>query len=318
MSKTYWESVNKCLADRNHDRDVEIPTDGGYDLVPPIFILSPPRGGSTLFQQILISALELGYVSNIMAHFWLSPDVGARLQQRFMTGDFCSNFESEYGNSFGPLEPHEWGWFWHHWLALNGTDHYCRNPVDWQGLRRTLDQIQQIFERPIIFDNVYVCSNLVEIEKRIGPILVINLTRSPWHICNSVLNARVSRYGDISAFYGPVPLMWDASDKALDPVEQVVKQTRLLLDEIDTAAAAIPADRVLTVDYTDYHARPGEIVEEVRRFVNKHGGDIGPAGRSFEPFEDRNLTARSLPGIRDSLDTVFADYFPGLAIPART
>ena len=47
------------------------------------FIVAPPRGGSTFFQQIIISFTKIGFVSNLMASFWNYPELGAMLQKNF-------------------------------------------------------------------------------------------------------------------------------------------------------------------------------------------------------------------------------------------
>ncbi len=319
MSWQYWNNINQNLI-RNSPSfrgDNVAQKDQGQEKLHRVFIVAPPRGGSTLLQQILISSLELGYVSNVMAPFWLNPDIGAILQNQVQVRGFLSNFKSEYGNTTGPLEPHEWGWFWQHWLNLKGDDHYIHTSPDWAGLERTLLQIGQIFNGPVIFDNVFACANIAEIEKSIGPILVLNLTRSPWHVCNSMLNARVSRYNDINRLYGYLPRMGEKIRDMQDPVEQVVVQCRYILDEIEEALLTIPKNQILNITYAECHRSPNNAVDHVQNFLKIHGAEVARTGNELSEFEDRNVTATTLPGLKDRLNTYFEHYFPDTWYPDR-
>ena len=46
---------------------------------PPIFIIGAPRSGSTLLYQVLTDYFEVGYISNLHAHFFGSPACLERL-----------------------------------------------------------------------------------------------------------------------------------------------------------------------------------------------------------------------------------------------
>ncbi|MDA9976142.1 sulfotransferase [Alphaproteobacteria bacterium] len=312
MSRDFWHDVNAHL---------EVAEVGTADSVgdafetPPIIILAPPRGGSTLLQQVLISTGTYGYVSNIMARFWRAPLFGARLQNSLNEPDFVSSFVSKYGNTVGPLEPHEWGWFWQRWFDLRNDEHYISRTVEWHGLRRTLRAMEHIHGAPLIFDNGFLCANLDRIERGIGPILVLNLTRSPWHVCNSLVNARIERYQDINRFYGARPRRMDLIEAASDPVEKAVLQARLLQDETDAHLALFPSNQVLDISYEALRAEPMSAVESVTAFVARHGTRITGKPAVLRSFPDRNRAATVHRDYRRRLDTLVAASFTDAAIP---
>ena len=101
--------------------------------------------------------MRIGYVSNIMARFWKAPLFGAQLESDLQTEDYVSNFRSHLGNTTGPLEPHEWGWFWRHWLRLKGNNHYCTAdaPPDVDELGRIFASLEALKSAPLIFDSVF-------------------------------------------------------------------------------------------------------------------------------------------------------------------
>lgn len=284
---------------------------------PPCFIIAPPRGASTLLQQVLISRFKLGYVSNVMARFWKAPVVGAAVQISIMDPTYISTYRSRYGNTEGPLEPHEFGWFWRHTLGLAGDDHHITQPVDWGELKRTFIMLERLLDGPLIFDSPFVCANLAEIAAGIGQVLALDLRRSPWHICNSILNARKERYGDINHFYGARPLDFHSILSEPDPVVQTVRQAASLAAETDNGLAVLPASHVLQIDYETLRAAPLDSADRVAAFLTRHGP--APKRKKVEigPFPDRNAGATVDSVMRDRLDEVFAAYFPGAPIPPR-
>lgn len=257
----------------------------------PCFIAAPPRAGSTLLQQVLVSSFRLGYVSNLMARFWNAPAVGAALHAQFAPEVFTSSFSSRFGNTEGIFEPHEWGWFWRKWLSLEGDVHHVTRPVDWSGLRRTLGVIEQILEAPLLFDSPLAGSNLPHIDAGSGPILVLNLTRSPWHICNSLLNARIERYGDLNTYYGAHVRDRAVLDKASNPIEQIVFQARALIDEQAMQVSQFSPEQVLDLKYEELRAKPMAIVEAISAFYQRHGISLKRTGEHISPFPDRNRNA---------------------------
>lgn len=79
---------------------------------PVYFIVAQPRGASALFQQLIISNLEVGYISNFLAKYHDNHKIGLTLEKEILDKNFKSTFLSQYGNTEGSNEPHEWGWFW--------------------------------------------------------------------------------------------------------------------------------------------------------------------------------------------------------------
>ena len=53
-----------------------------------------------------------------------------------LDNNFKSNFISRFGNTFGPLEPNEWGWFWRKWFNLKNNEHHISRKVDWKKFKK--------------------------------------------------------------------------------------------------------------------------------------------------------------------------------------
>ena len=108
-----------------------------------------------------------------MAKFWMAPTMGAHLQAEFRQSNFMSSFNSKYGNTDGPLEPHEWGWFWKEMLALKGDEHYINRPIDTALMCRKLAAVEHVIGSPLVLDSVYVVANLPRLQEVIPELSVI-------------------------------------------------------------------------------------------------------------------------------------------------
>lgn len=252
--------------DRRHTDRFDAPR------YPVTFVVALPRAASTLFQQILASTTDIGYVSNLLARFWQAPSHGAALARSLRDPHFVSNFRSMYGNTTGPLEPAEWGWFWQRWLRLDGNEHYVQRgkPPDLAGLARTLAAVENAFGAPLIFDNVFALANLDVLRRALPNVLAAYVRRDSRAVCKSILNARLERYGSLHAFYGHRPRTMDDLLRVADPVEQVVLQVKAIQAEIDETLRGFPPGSVFTADYADLVSAPGLVAERFAAFMAGH------------------------------------------------
>jgi len=286
--------------------------------MPVTFFFEAGRSGSTLLLQLLINGLNIGYVSNLLAKFWLAPYLGALLEKDSMNGAKSSGLESRFGMTDGPHEPNEWGWFWQSWLGLEDGAYHCPDGfrLDGAGICAKLAALEQVKSAPLVFDNVYASANFPLVRGAIAGAMALRIRRDPYYVCNSHINARIDRYGDINRYYGIQPRNYDAVRALEDPVEQVCFQVQSVLRQTEEALSGVPAEDVLNVDYERVVADPGGFVDRFRSFLEGKGCAVGP-GRGLVPegFDNRNDPALVRPEFRDRLNHVFPKYFDG-AIPS--
>lgn len=282
---------------------------------PVTFVVATPRSASTLFQQLALSTMRIGYVGNVMARFWMAPVLGAVLERDLDDPEYVSHLKSHggYYTAPGAHEPHEWGWFWHHWLRLDGDSFYCdpEHPVDGAGLGRKLAAIEAVKGAPLVFDNVFAMANLGEVRAALPRVLAVHIRRDPYYVCNSILNARIDRYGDVGAFFAHRPRTIDAVLAIDDPVEQVVAQVRAIVDEMAEALAPMDPNDVFTVDYPDIVGEPHAVM---RRFAAFLAGREAPVTMrdtlpEFPQLRNRNTAAFVRPELKDRLDAAIARAF---------
>ncbi len=280
--------------------------------MPVSFIFSHPRAASTLYMQLALSSLKIGYADNTLARFPKAPYLGALLAKDIRDPDYVSNFKSEFGIAPGAQEPHEWGWFWRYWLKLGKDRSFCADGVDIDGtgLRAKFGALESAMEAPLLFDNVFAMNNFEVVREILPKVLVVSIERDPYFICNSLINARIKRHGHIGVFYGNETRDIDEILAIEDPVEQIVAQVRSTRDEIAARLAALPSSRVLKVDYLEIIENPWGCMDKLAGFISGHGGKI--ARRDALPevaLTNRNSPALIRPEYKDRLDRHFKAYF---------
>src|SRR5215831_19286131 len=149
-------SLNRHLAVIDAGRTAQIEKE-----FPLLFIVGLPRSGTTLLSQLVSRYLRVGYINNIVARFWLNPLVGIALSRAILgqnPGEKIS-LESKHGVTQEPWGPHEFGYFWRHWLHLDECEtHHLDKEVasrlDRDDLREMLFRIASAFHLPVVFKNI--------------------------------------------------------------------------------------------------------------------------------------------------------------------
>ena len=108
---------------------------------PFLFIFGVPRSGTTISAQILANCLDIGYINNLVARFYLAPLHGLALSNSLGIQKQFS-FRSEYAATEGLADLHEFGYFWRYWLKKETVHDFTHasekeGDIDWPGLRLT-------------------------------------------------------------------------------------------------------------------------------------------------------------------------------------
>ncbi len=279
---------------------------------PVCIVVAPPRGGSTLLHQMIISAFKIGYASNILARLWSAPYFGAQLHSQLAHPQFVSACQSKFGIGEAPEEPHEWTWFWQNHLLLSGEQHYVSDPnkINWLRLGQKLSALQSVFEAPLIFDNVLAMNALSQLRENFPNVLPLVLERDPYFVCNSVINLRINRLGDVAALKYHLPRNADELRQIKDPIEQIVLQVRSILSEIDELLGMVPSDMRLHIKYEDLKSNPQNELDRFGSFLAAHGSELTRKSVQIsDPEPNRNQSAFINQEHQERLDHYFAKYF---------
>lgn len=248
---------------------------------PFVFVFGLPRSGTTLLTQLLAHCLELGYVDNLAARFWLAPVCGVRLSQSVLDHDAYAGFVSDYGSTPDPRDIHEFGYFWMHWLEKEGFEDIrdareTEEEIDWTGLRRVLGNLQEVFRTGMVAKNIYGSYHIPRLTQALGDVLWVRTHREELDVAVSILEARRKYFDDLSQWWSYVPPEYEKVLDA-DPRTQIAGQIHYLRSfwDCETDDPAL-RDRVLEIDYEVMCRDPRSVLERVRtRLDQVFGSEVG-------------------------------------------
>lgn len=305
--EAYFAALNAVLA------TAELP-DGrvaASDL-PIVYIVGVPRSGTTLLSQLASRFLPLGYIDNVVARFWLRPSVGIRLSRAILGPDARAGIrlDSTHGTTEGPAGPHEFGYFWRHWLRLDRAITHKLAPnelaaVDVPGLQRVLEhEILAAFAGPVVFKNV-ICGLQARLLTRCHPrSLFVAIERDPLAAAASILAARQRRYGNPAVWWSLKPSSYPEIAALPDPVDQVARQVLDIRREL-RAELSGPGVQALHLDYAKLCADPAAALRRIGATLDVLGwGRIDPVDAqipSLTPSRQAQADGATLERLRSAL-----------------
>jgi len=236
----------------------------------------------------MITTFDFNYISNVKAYFFENIIFGNILHNQFTKeNNYKSNFISKFGNTNGPLEPSEWGWFWKKWLNLKNNEHHISREVDWVNLKKELLTIESMNPSPLLFDTPFINGNLDKFIKNIGPLIIFDLERSHTAIFKSLLNARIQKYGTLKKYYG-APTKEKKTIRIKNPYAQVFQQVKILDTEKKNMLKLIPKNLVFKKQNENLIKQQKKEIKKIQKFLKKKNIRINFKKITFPKFINRN------------------------------
>lgn len=260
-----------------------LPVDDSVRAMPLIYIVGAPRSGTTLLSQLISRHLPVGYISNLVARFWLRPSVGIRLSAALFADDERRkiSLRSTHGTTDGVSNPHEFGYFWRHWLKLDAAPtHHLSNKmlaaVDAVGLKNALEnEILAAFHRPVLFKNV-ICGFHAEFLTHLHPAsLFVYIARDAEAAVASILKVRQERFGSYKTWWSLMPSTYPFSPTPRDPVEEVVRQVFDCRHEMESELNK-PGVSSLFVSYEALCRDPRGVLDQIVQQLQHLGYNVDP------------------------------------------
>ena len=281
---------------------------------PTLHVVGVPRSGTTLLYQALAAGLDLGYVSNFVAAFWRAPVIGFRLARKLGLDHFEPSFESTFGRTQGPGEPHEFGYFWNHHLRYPGLaalpDGH-EDTIDWARLRTVLVNLAHWNRGPFVFKPMLLVWHVERLALEMPRTCYVWIRRDLRTVALSLLEMRMALYGSAErwASLRPQGPDWLADEP---PWRQVAAQAVVLERTLADGLARLPG-RVLEVEYDQLCAHPASVLDDVRELLGAHGH--APASR---PLPVERFRPRRASSLERRFGALVDEALAGLAAPADT
>ena len=261
---------------------------------PPIFIIGPPRSGSTLAVQTLINSFGLSYLSNKHAFWFGAPFLIS--QPRLPPAKVPRvSVVSNFGQTHGAREPAECGEWWYRFFPRQLA--HAEGKAARQRLtrfRRSVLHLAGAANSSLIFKNMFASLRIPQVSKVIPEARWIVMNRDLCNIAKSILNARQALHGSYSRWWSlrpPGSFPFDESPPHVQVVEQA-RQTYQTI-ESDLLQANIPRNRIHRLSYERLCTDRQASLDEVEAFFATN--EI-KAVRLNSPDEDRPVkNTSSLP-----------------------
>lgn len=239
----------------------------------PIFIVGPPRTGSTILFQMLLNAYRFRFFTNLHSLFFRTPAlveaaVGG-LRDRF----YRPRNESMYGYTKGLLSPSEAGPLFRHWF---GDDEWDRDsssrlaPSHVDRIRRTMAVLTRQGQWPFLSKNLQNSLRLRTIDQVFPEACFIRIARDPYDTCASLLEMRKKLTGSISAWASIKPPTFRKLGD-LSPYAQVARQvldTERYIDRFFDDRE----NPCFNVNYAELLSDPRRVVEACVEWLGSRSG----------------------------------------------
>ncbi len=256
----WLEQANDLLAEFEYDKDNKSYNNGD------IFIVGAPRSGTTILSQVLASAMDVGYVDNLMASFWRSPVFGALLSKKLIT-DKELGHSSSYGQTNSISDIHEFGGFWREALSYDDMEQKQTHEISWDKLINTLENISSAMGKPMLYKVFQLYWHLSKFHSITPKSKWIWIERDIDTNAKSLLKLREAKTGSVNNWVSAKPLISEMFDDK-SPETQVVSQVIGINKWIESELSKIDDQSWLKVNYESFTLNPTIEIKRISKFLN--------------------------------------------------
>lgn len=275
-----------------------------------VFVVGPPRSGTTLLFELLVTRYQFSYFSNLAHRLYQTP-AAATFLGRPLIHRWRGEFRSEFGHIPGWGSPCEAGWIWQRWLRNRPGISVADVPIESQRtMQRTIASIAHSLHAPFLSKNVEHSIHIQVLSSIFPTCCFIQIIRDRTDVVQSILRAR-KKLNDPRQrpdWWSVKPRDWE-SYEGEDPTLQACAQVVLTQRSIDADVAAIGENRQHIISYESLCRNTHEVLDRVARFLDSRGTRItqrGPVPRSFVrsgPIDDPSPGRARIKEVLDRLDS---------------
>lgn len=219
---------------------------------PPIFIVSPPRSGSTLLYLLAAQKFHLSYFSNLSMTCPESPALLTLLGVRFGVCDGGSNLENRFGETIGWNAPSQGYRAWNRWFPADRDyiDPGAVTPEGRRNLRRTIGAIERATASPFINKWQKNTTRAQALHAILPEAVFLHLRRDPILTVQSILAARREVLTDDHEWFSAMPRSYDRS-VGKTVLQKAAEQVALLEMDLEADKKLIGMERFFELGFRD-------------------------------------------------------------------
>lgn len=240
---------------------------------PPIFVLGPPRSGTTLLMQVLAQRFHTCYFTNFIDRFHASPVVAGAVARAFGGCKVISGYNSHYGRTSHWNDPSDGTKTWLRWFPyapvyspLNSIPNQAV-----QEIRATVALYERIYNAPFINKAQRNNGRLLELDRIFPDALFIRIHRSPVRIIQSILHAMNNDLRGHDIWFSLRPSN-HAEITTTDLLEHVCEEIFFTEKDITRDSRTIGEHRIFNLEYDNLCAEPANVLAAIKRFYETQSG----------------------------------------------
>jgi len=215
---------------------------------PPVFLIGPPRSGTTILYQLLCRHFNFGYINNFVSNWHRVPLTATKFYKLFFPKNNIIDLESHYGRSNFLSGPNEFGEFWYNWFNRKHYDKTALNSSEIIEIRRTVAGLTNLHQNSMIFKNVVNSVRIIKLKSIFKNCIFIVMNRDYLDIAQSILNSREKIYGDKNQWWSVMTT--DYLDMLNKPFWiQIHNQILGVYSHIQRARIELGSEHFLFIDY---------------------------------------------------------------------
>jgi hypothetical protein len=288
----------------------------------PVFIVAPPRSGTTLLYQLMTGHLSTCYFTNLVQRFRVSgseivPASAACLVKWLKLGQRGKSFQSYYGATEGWGGPNEANGIWERWFPEE--EHHVPPGYlparDRQGVYRAVAVTERVSDRPFVNKCIRNSVRIEALAEIFPTALFVECTRDRLDMAQSIFIARARELPfELEGAEDPAKQWWSVKPKEYEfikdkeIIKQVCEQVFYVERGIASARGALGEDRFLSVDYRDLCQAPHRELERIIQFMNDRGAPTQitqPVPESFPYSSGRKVERVDYLALADYLSQLY-------------
>lgn len=261
----------------------------GIKKYPPVFIIGPPKSGTTLLYKTLTDRYRSAYISNFTVKYYLTPICGTILEKLLDIKHKKSSYVFDNGYISGCTAPHEAGKFWSRWFPDKYTHYVMKNELS----AKSLEDLKMEIGGIAYSKSATVIMKTVNNSMRIAPLLeaipetkFIVCERNHFENAVSIVSARKRNEGESESWWSVKPKeIYQLLDH--DVTYQAVSQVYFVHSQIDSDIKKYGENKFLRISYEKLCDDAANTLNLIEEFINSEGTVLEPHGDVPDRFTIR-------------------------------
>ena len=247
------------------------------DLYPPVFIIGPPRSGTTVLYQLLCKHTNFSYINNFIGHWYRIPIFAAKAHNTLFKGEIELELNSNFGKSKNHYGPNEFGEFWYKYYSKTHS-FKNQNKKSAEKLKMEIAAITKIFEKPILLKNVVNSMRIESLSNIFNNSTFIVIGRDKLDNAQSILNARISLHNDKNHQWSVItPSI--RNNPSLPFYKDIISQLDDIQLNIESSLKRIGNDKFIFIEYEDLCYNTPKVIKSILQKLNSRGLNLNEKGQ---------------------------------------